>query len=67
MPIDRSSNPWQGEAIVDEEIQPYKSGRVKFRGTYWEARCDRKMTFVPGEVVRVLRRENLTLVVERLE
>lgn len=62
----QNSTPWQGEAIVDEEIQPYKTGRVKFRGSYWEARCDRKMTFVPGEVVRVIGRDNLTLLIERL-
>lgn len=59
-------NSWQGKAVVDEEIRPERPGRVKFRGSYWQARCDRKMTFVPGEIVLVIGRDKLTLLVERL-
>lgn len=66
MASDRDSNSWQGEAVVDEEIQPHQLGRVKFRGSYWNARSTQAVTFVPGEVVLVVGRENITLLVERL-
>jgi membrane protein implicated in regulation of membrane protease activity len=63
---DRDRKVWQGEAIVDEEIQPNKVGRVKFRGSYWSARCSDRVTLVPGEVVRVIGRDSITLLVKRM-
>jgi membrane protein implicated in regulation of membrane protease activity len=52
------------KAVVEEEIRPGKSGRVRFQSTWWPAKCDRDITLKPGEVVRVLALENLTLIVE---
>lgn len=57
-------NRWHGEAIVDDTIAPNQIGRVRFRATYWNARCDRPMTFLPGEVVEVVGIDKLTLLVQ---
>lgn len=55
---------WDREGIIDEEIQPLKPGRVKFRGSCWPARCDRAISLQPGESVRVIDVRNITLIVE---
>ncbi|WP_293144770.1 MULTISPECIES: NfeD family protein [unclassified Microcoleus] len=52
------------KAVVEEEIRPGQSGRVRFQSTWWPAKCDRDVTLKPGEVVRVLALENMTLIVE---
>ena len=52
------------KAIVDEEIRPNLCGRVRFQNSWWPAKCDRDMTFQPGDVVRVVGIENITLIVE---
>jgi membrane protein implicated in regulation of membrane protease activity len=52
------------KAVVEEEIRPGQSGRVRFQSTWWPAKCDRDITLKPGEVVRVLALENMTLIVE---
>ncbi|NJS12708.1 MAG: hypothetical protein HC789_21205 [Microcoleus sp. CSU_2_2] len=52
------------KAIVDEEIRPNESGRVRFQNSWWPAKCDREMTFQPGDVVHVVGIENITLIVE---
>ncbi|MEG3864090.1 NfeD family protein, partial [Microcoleus sp. herbarium12] len=41
-----------------------QSGRVRFQSTWWPAKCDRQITFKPGDVVRVVRLDNITLIVE---
>jgi membrane protein implicated in regulation of membrane protease activity len=51
------------QAIVDETIRPQECGRVRFQSTWWPARCDRDMTFKPGDVVRVVGIDNITLIV----
>ncbi|PSB06569.1 hypothetical protein C7B61_16880, partial [filamentous cyanobacterium CCP1] len=45
-------------------IQPGKNGRVRFQGSWWSARCEQDVTILPGEVVRVVGRQNITLIVE---
>jgi membrane protein implicated in regulation of membrane protease activity len=50
-------------AIVDEEIRSNEPGRVRFENSWWPAKCDLDMTFEPGEVVRVVGIENITLIV----
>jgi membrane protein implicated in regulation of membrane protease activity len=52
------------KAIVDEEIRPNESGRVRFQNSWWPAKCDLEMTFEPGDVVRVVGIDNITLIVE---
>lgn len=52
------------KAIVDEEIRPNESGRVRFQNSWWPAKCDREITFQPGDVVHVIGIENITLIVE---
>jgi membrane protein implicated in regulation of membrane protease activity len=52
-----------GEGIVSEEIPPYRQGRVKFRGTWWNARCITNTTVRPGTIVHIVKKENITLFV----
>jgi membrane protein implicated in regulation of membrane protease activity len=55
------------QAIVDEMIQgPHHKGRVQFQGSWWPARCDFEVVLVPGQVVRVVGIDRITLVVEPL-
>jgi membrane protein implicated in regulation of membrane protease activity len=51
-------------AIVEEEIRPGEPGRVRFQSTWWPATSDQNLTFQPGEAVRVIAIENVTLIVE---
>jgi hypothetical protein len=53
-----------GKAIVDATIEPSKNGRVRFQGSWWSARCEQETTIFPGEMVRVVGRQNITLIVE---
>lgn len=54
-----------GTAIVDEMIKgPDQTGRVYFDSTWWPARCDRPIVLLPGESVRVVGIDKITLVVE---
>jgi hypothetical protein len=53
-----------GKAIVDAIIEPSKNGRVRFQGSWWSARCEQETTIFPGEMVRVVGRQNITLIVE---
>ncbi|TAG21267.1 MAG: hypothetical protein EAZ39_04990 [Oscillatoriales cyanobacterium] len=36
------------EAVVDESIYPNQTGRVRFQGSWWPARCDRDTVYVIG-------------------
>lgn len=52
------------KAIVEEEIRPGEPGRVRFQSTWWPAISDQEINFKPGEAVRVVAIENVTLIVE---
>ena len=52
------------KAIVEEEIRPNKGGLVRFQSSWWPAKCERKITLKPGEVVRVVGLDNITLIVK---
>jgi tetratricopeptide (TPR) repeat protein len=55
---------FNGQAIVDQAIHPEKAGRVRFRSSYWSARCDQPIAILPGEVVDVVGLDRITLKVE---
>ncbi len=50
---------------VTEDIHPARPGRVRYQGTEWPATADQ--TILKGSQVRLLKRDNLTLVVEPVE
>jgi hypothetical protein len=63
-PVESGSGYFNGQAIVDEAIAPGQAGRVRFRGSYWSARCDQAIALQAGEVVDVVGLERITLKVE---
>jgi membrane protein implicated in regulation of membrane protease activity len=52
------------EAIVTQAIAPGRKGQVKFQGSWWTARCSQDITLRPGNLVRVIDRQLITLYVE---
>jgi len=52
------------EALVLETIEPGKTGRVKFQGSWWAARSTQPFSLSPGQTVQVIGRWNITLYVE---
>lgn len=54
------------QAIVFDSIPVNCIGYIKFQGSFWRARCFQPVSLEPGMLVRVIDRENLTLIVEPL-
>lgn len=54
------------EATVESPIYPDRAGRVQFEGTGWPARTAAPTALLPGTRVRVIGRQNITLIVEPL-
>lgn len=54
----------QGQATVSDTISPGKAGRVRFKGSWWPAKCTQHLTMYPGDVVQVIGVKNITLIVE---
>jgi membrane protein implicated in regulation of membrane protease activity len=52
------------EAIVTQTIGPGKRGQVKCQGSWWTAKSVQGLTLLPGKVVYVISRQNITLYVE---
>ena len=63
-----SDNPYllamSKEAVVDEIIQPNELGRIRYRGSVWNAKCLQEITIYPEEVVYVVGNDNITLIVD---
>jgi len=59
-----SPNDIKGEATVIDTISPGRKGGVKFRGTWWSARCPQAIALDPGTFVRVVGRQGIALLVE---
>lgn len=57
-------NPSDRRAIVEETIRPNHSGRVRFQGSWWFARCPQDVTIEPGNEVRVIGNQGITLLIE---
>jgi len=55
-----------GEAVVDEAIEPYRKGRVRYRAGWWPAQCDGGVAIAPGETVEVIGVRGIALVVQPL-
>ncbi|MBN2441638.1 MAG: NfeD family protein [Spirochaetales bacterium] len=50
---------------VEELIEPYEvGGKVRYQGTLWAAKAEERIT--PGESVRIIGYENLTIVVKKI-
>lgn len=52
------------EATVAKTIAPYRTGQIRFQGSWWSARCQSDIVLQPGEQVNVVGRQNITLLVE---
>lgn len=52
------------EAIVDETIMPNKIGRIRYRGSVWNAKCLQEIAINPEEIVYVVGNDGITLIVD---
>ena len=52
------------EAVVDEIIRPDELGRIRYRGSVWNAKCLQEITINPAEVVYVVGNDGITLIVD---
>jgi membrane protein implicated in regulation of membrane protease activity len=57
---------WLGEeATVDDPIYPGQIGQVNYHGVWWRAKAVNSELLPAQSAVRILARDNLTLLVER--
>ena len=52
-------------AVAVDEISSDKEGFVRFHGEHWKARSDTAVA--PGQKVKIISREGLTLIVEQIK
>lgn len=64
LPTGQEGNPREVQATVLEPIPANTTGYIKFQGSLWRAWCPQQVSLEPGMRVRVLDRQNLTLIVE---
>lgn len=62
-----TANDFDKIAKVEEKIDPYHRGRVRYQGTYWYAMLNGNVAVCPGERVLVIGREEMTLIVRPFE
>ncbi|NEP81064.1 MAG: hypothetical protein F6K17_05685 [Okeania sp. SIO3C4] len=54
------------KAVVDEIIRPNQLGRIRYRGSLWNAKCLQELTINTGEVVYVIGNDGITLIVDTI-
>ncbi len=64
LPASQEGDPLAVQTVVFELIPANSMGYIKFQGMLWRARCSQQIALEPGMLVRVIDRENLTLIVE---
>lgn len=64
LPTGQGGAPHEVQAVVFEFIPANSLGYIKFQGRLWRAWCPQQVSLDPGTRVRVLDRQNLTLIVE---
>ncbi len=52
------------EIIAD--IDPGELGRVEYSGSSWQVRAEREQTFLKGEKVKIIGRDNITWIVQKI-
>jgi membrane protein implicated in regulation of membrane protease activity len=64
--FDMTSPPSSGyqEGVVDEIVIQGKAWRVRFASSYWPAKSVRPAELMPGDRVRVVGLDNITLLVD---
>jgi membrane protein implicated in regulation of membrane protease activity len=50
--------------IISEVVEQCCEWRVEYRSSYWTAHSQQPVEFNPGDVVRVIGRDNITLIIE---
>lgn len=53
-----------GQAIVERAIEPQRTGRVKYKASWWAARCLEDIVIPVGEAVNIVGVQGITLLVE---
>ena len=56
---------WEGK--IEPVVEQGKTWRVWYHATTWSARSDRSVEFHPGDWVKVIGRQGLTLFIEPLK
>jgi membrane protein implicated in regulation of membrane protease activity len=59
-------NPYVGEGVVDDVDNLKRSCRIRFGGSYWSAKAISPFTMNRGDLVRVVGRQNITLLIEKV-
>jgi membrane protein implicated in regulation of membrane protease activity len=63
----REEPPYSREGKITEVIEPGRKWQVRHQATFWLARSHSSTNFCPGDLVRIVKREGLTLFIEPLE
>lgn len=65
-PTNRNHRHFCGEAVIDEIIEPFRKGRVRYRAGWWPALCEANVAIAPGETVEVVGIRGIALLVQPL-
>ena len=57
-------NPGEKAVVTETIVGPHQKGRVRFRGSWWSARCLEEAVIMAGEAVVVVGISQITLIVE---